>query len=157
MVNVSIIGRLGADAEERTSQSGSKFLTLNLASDEYNKGERSTSWFRVTYIGDRAIKMKEYLTKGKLVEVHGTERVSLYTNKSGEAAISRDVMADRVDFVSVGSGQTQTTEVTTEAQPNIEIPRSMQPVAPAPAQATAPAPSAVAPSVTLDDDDDLPF
>ena len=152
MVNVSIIGRLGADAEERTSQSGSKFLTLNLASDEYNKGEKSTSWFRVTYIGDRAIKMREYLTKGKLVEVHGTERVSLYTNKNGEAAISRDVMADRVDFVSTGSGQTQTAEATTETQPSIEIPKSMQPAAPAPAPAAT-----STPSVTLDDDDDLPF
>ena len=111
MINSNFIGRLGADCEEKSSQNGNKFLTMNVAVDNYHKGERSTIWVRVAAIGERHTRMKEYLTKGKLVSVSGPLQTSIYTNKNGENMIAYDVTADRIDFINVGgSGSTQTSE-----------------------------------------------
>lgn len=116
MVYVNIIGRLGADAELINGKNG-QFISFRMASDEMKKGaERVTSWFRVTLNGDRAAKLAEYLKKGKLVNVVGTETVSTYQAKDGTTQISRDVSATNVEFINTGSGSTasETTAVTTE-------------------------------------------
>jgi single-stranded DNA-binding protein len=49
-----------------------------------------------------------------MVSIHGTLRTSLFDNKNGEKSISIDLFADRVDFVSVGSGSTQSNDATTD-------------------------------------------
>lgn len=115
MINSFLIGRLGADAELKTAKSGSQFLSMRVASNDYVNGETTTTWLNVTWVGERAIKMAEHMKKGRMVSVNGPLRVSTYTTKNGETAISIDVMADRVDFVNTGnSGQTQSTEVTVD-------------------------------------------
>ncbi len=121
MVNVNVIGRLGADAELINGKNG-QFLSFRMAVDDRVKNEKTTTWFRVTLNGDRVAKLAEYLTKGKLINVVGTEAVSIYNAKDGTPQISRDIAASNVEFVSVGSGSTasdsavetkDTTEVTT--------------------------------------------
>ena len=115
MVNVNFIGRLGADAELRTSKGGKQYVAMRVATDEFKNGEKGTAWINVTYHGDRAIKMHEYLKKGSAVSVMGSETVGTYQNKNGETQISRDVLADRVDFVNLGkSGDGQTNETSTD-------------------------------------------
>ena len=49
MVELTIIGRLGADAEIATSKEGRNYLKFNVAVDEAAKGEKSTSWFRCVF------------------------------------------------------------------------------------------------------------
>ena len=150
MLKVSFIGRLGADAEVKTSQSGNQFLTMNVAVDNYHKGERNTIWVRVATLGDRNVKMKDYLTKGKLVDVNGVLQVSTYVNKNGETAISYDVNADRIDFVNVGgSGSTQTNETVAESAQDTGTFKPQQTAAPQPSVAVAASES--------NDVDDLPF
>ena len=121
MVNVNVIGRLGADAELINGKNG-QFLSFRMAVDDRVKNEKTTTWFRVTLNGDRVSKLVEYLTKGKLINVIGTETVGIYNAKDGTPQISRDIAASNVEFVSVGSGSTAsdsavetkgTTEVTT--------------------------------------------
>ena len=107
MVNIFFNGRLGADAEIKTSASGNKYVHMRIATDDYVKGERTTVWFNVVYHGDRALKVAEYLKKGSLVLISGIESVSTYQNKSGETAISRDVIANRVDFVQTQKSEEQ--------------------------------------------------
>ncbi len=78
-------------------------------------GEKGTAWINVTYHGDRAVKMHEYLKKGSAVSVMGSETVGTYQNKNGETQVSRDVLADRVDFLNLGkSGDGQTNETSTD-------------------------------------------
>jgi single-strand DNA-binding protein len=115
MVNVNIIGRLGADAELIKGENGT-FLSFRMAVDDgKNKnGDKLTSWFRVTLNGDRATKLAEYLTKGKLVNVIGTEKVGIYNAKDGTQQVSRDISANNVEFISVGSGSTTSDTTTTE-------------------------------------------
>lgn len=118
MVNLNVVGRLGADAELIKGENGT-FLSFRMAVDDgKNKnGDRLTSWFRVTFNGDRASKLVEYLTKGKLVNVIGTEKVGIYNSKDGTPQVSRDISANNIEFISVGSGSTasdsSSSEVTT--------------------------------------------
>lgn len=116
MINVNFNGRLGADAEVKTSaKSGKQYVAMRVATDEFRNGEKGTAWMNVTYHGDRAIKMQEYLKKGNAVTVMGVETVSTYQNKNGETMVSRDVLADRVEFVNLGkSGDTQSNDAVIE-------------------------------------------
>ena len=116
MINVNFNGRLGADAEIKTSaKSGKQYVAMRVATDEFRNGEKGTAWMNVTYHGDRAIKMQEYLKKGNAVTVMGVETVSTYQNRNGETMVSRDVIADRVEFVNLGkSGETQSNDTVTD-------------------------------------------
>jgi single-strand DNA-binding protein len=115
MINVNFNGRLGADAELKTSKNGKQFISMRVATDEFRNGEKGTAWMNVTYHGDRAIKMQEYLKKGNAVTVMGVETVSTYQNRNGETMVSRDVIADRVEFVNLGkSGETQSNDAVTD-------------------------------------------
>lgn len=150
MVNVEFIGRLGADSEVKTGKSGNQFLSFRVATDEYRNGKNEASWLNVVYTGERAIKMHQWLTKGKAVSVHGVENVGTYLDRNGQVQVSRDVMADRVDFVNVGgSGQTQSNSATTtQGQANVAAPANIAPPAGTmKPQETTPA----------KDEDDLPF
>lgn len=100
---IHVIGRLGADSELRTAKSGRQYLSMRLATDEFTNGEKTTSWFNVTYTNERAVKMQEYLKKGRHISVIGSETVRTYQTKTGETAFSRDILADRIDFVNSGS------------------------------------------------------
>ena len=115
MVNINFNGRLGADSEVRTSKSGKQYVSMRVATDEFRNGEKSTAWLNVTYHSDRAIKMQPFLKKGSAVSVIGSETVGTYQDKNGETQISRDVLADRVDFLGLGgSGSTQSNETVTD-------------------------------------------
>ena len=151
MVNVEFIGRLGADSEVKAGKSGNQFLSFRVATDEYRNGKNEASWLNVVYTGERAIKMHQWLTKGKAVSVHGVENVGTYLDRNGQVQVSRDVMADRVDFVNVGgSGQTQSNSATTttQGQANVAAPTNIAP------PAGTMKPQETTPSK---DEDDLPF
>lgn len=114
MIISQINGRLGADSELKTSKNGNKYVTMRIASNDFVNGENVTTWVRVMWSGDRAVKMQEHMKKGSFVSVWGTLRTSLYDTKTGEKAIAIDVLADRVDFVGGGSGSTQSNDAATE-------------------------------------------
>lgn len=114
-VIVNFIGRLGADAELKTSKNGKQYVAMRVATDEFRNGEKSTAWLNVSYYAEKGTKMQEFLKKGSAVNVIGVETVGTYQSKNGETMVSRDVMADRVDFVNLGkSGDTQSNDAVTE-------------------------------------------
>lgn len=172
MLNVNFIGRLGADAEEKVSKAGNHFITMRVAVDGYANGEKTTDWVRVTYVGERALKMREFFTKGKAVFVTGQAKIDTYQLKTGEWTSSFDVIADRIDFVNTGgSGQQQgegaaTPAAATATTPKVSMVNASPMPAKAPEAAPAPAPvtvSSVSEAVTpakdpfADVEDDLPF
>ena len=111
MINVNFMGRLGADAELKTSKGGKQFVSMRIATDEFKNGEKGTAWINVSYYAEKGTKMLEFLKKGSAVSVLGVETVGTYQSKNGETLVSRDVIADRVDFVNLGkSGDTQSSE-----------------------------------------------
>lgn len=145
---IEVNGRLGADAELKTSNKGNQFVSLRVATNDYIGGENITTWVNVLWSGDRAVKMAEHFKKGSSVVVRGVPKFSTYTTKNGENAVSVDVFADRVDFGNNGnSGGTQTNDAVTETG-------KLTPKPTAKAAATAVAKEVV---VENNGDDDLPF
>ena len=63
-------------------------------------------------------KLKDYLTKGKMLNINGVESVSVYKTKNDTYAASREVTVDRIEFVSNGT--------TTTTQTNAETPQQQQ-------------------------------
>jgi len=116
MVNVHIIGRLGADSELVNGKNG-QFLSFRLATDDRKNGEKTTSWFRVNLNGERAPKLLEYLKKGKLISVTGTETVSTYQAKDGSTQISRDINASNIEFIPIGRENADGSVTTTQEKP----------------------------------------
>ena len=102
-VNVNVIGRLGRDSELINGPRG-QFLSFSLATDEFKNGNKGTAWLRVT---SNNTKMLEWLKKGRMVNVIGTETVNSYQDRNGQTQINRDISADKIEFVNNGSGQTQ--------------------------------------------------
>jgi len=144
MININVYGRLGADAELINGKNG-QFASFRLAVDDRKNSEKTTTWFRVTLNGDRAGKIVEYLTKGKLVYVTGTETVGTYQAKDGSIQVSRDISATNIEFISVGSGATASETTVEKSEPAVST-------------GTLKKPSEVKVPVTAaEPEDDLPF
>lgn len=132
MFYTQLIGRLGADAELKDSKSGSKYVTMRVASNDYVNGENVTTWTNVIWTGDRATTLQPYLKKGSLVDIHGILRVREYTTSEGAKGTSVDIMADRIDFVGGGKDTAQGTQSENkEPAPNAEEPAAKPKKAPA--------------------------
>lgn len=159
MVNVFFNGRLGADAEVRTSNDGVQFLTCSVAVNEYINGEEKTSWMRVRSREDRFIKLAQYLKKGSLVSVSGKENIGTFQGKSGETLFSRDVTAFNIQFIKAGNKNENTDDKTQE---NTNEPTNAQISCGTfqPNQTTTVTQQMVtvgSASLDTDNDDDLPF
>lgn len=118
MVTVNVVGRLGADAEIKNSEKG-RLVTLRLATDDFVDGQKTTAWFSVAIRAEALGNIVPYLTKGKMVQVIGKERVRLYTDRNGETKVARDIFAHSVEFISGASGNTKSdsVEVVSETTP----------------------------------------
>jgi single stranded DNA-binding protein len=151
MIYLSINGRLGSDAEIKTSKNDNQFVSMRVASNDFANGEKTTTWISVVWSGERALKMAQYMKKGSSVLIHGTGRFSTYQDKNGSAQVAIDVMADRVDFDSntSNSGDSQTNETVTDTG-TLKPKSAKKSSEPQPAMATVAA-------QTANDTDDLPF
>lgn len=102
-IHVNFIGHLAKDAEPKISKNGQReYLSYTVAVNEFVRGETKTSWMRVTDLSESGRQIKNYLKKGAHIVVYGTETVNPYLDKEGKMQVSRDIMADRVEFVGGG-------------------------------------------------------
>lgn len=167
MQNITIIGRLGRDAVIRETSTGSRFLTMTVATNAKKQNVEKTSWYEVTTFNiERLEKMVPYLTKGSSVVVVGELDASIQTGSDGVQRLRLLVNADRIDFNSNGSSGNTKTVVESVAPvgevPEVpvaadEIPDEI-PVMPAKKGKKAAQPKVEAPEEVKDgDDDELPF
>lgn len=161
MLNVNFIGRLGDNAEIKSSEKTNRqFVTFRVAVNGFSNGERTTTWVRVTDFSDKAIKMASSLTKGSGVNVIGRLDVRPYTStKDNSIQISYDVVAYNTDFASLGGGQqntdntvTTTNTITAKVTPTTTIDCGTL-KRPETVQITSPSVAAT----SGDADEDLPF
>ena len=101
MIHAHIIGRIGKDCQVISGTHGS-FMSMNIAVDDYSKGQNVTTWVKVRSSRENHIRLSEYLTKGRLVLVEGTLSSSLWVDKSGENQIQLSITAECIDFINVG-------------------------------------------------------
>ena len=85
MIKMTVIGNIGADAEQRETN-GRKYTTFNVAVSSKYKNQDGSEMERTTWIScsrDGHSNVDQYLKKGKQVYIEGTPSVSLYTDNQG--------------------------------------------------------------------------
>lgn len=81
MQSITIAGRIGRDAEIRSTQSGDSVCGFTVAVDVRNGREKATNWWRVSLWGKRGEALAQYLTKGASVTVVGEFSLGEYEGK----------------------------------------------------------------------------
>ena len=98
---VILMGRLTAEPDYRTTQSGAPLARFTLAVDRDFSGqgpERKTDFLDVITWRTIADFVSKYFHKGQLVAVQGSIQVSSYTDREGIKRRSWDIVADQVYF-----------------------------------------------------------
>jgi single-strand DNA-binding protein len=161
---ILVDGRLGRDAELKTSPNGRNYVSFSLANNSHVKNVDKTSWYEVLCFDQNTInKRLEYLKKGKYIFVCGRYDVTPYVAKDGSLRLNEQIVADRLDFISIGSKnngdntQQQVAEATTgyvnagaNSPVNVSVSENSNP------SVTYAQPEYSTPTNT-DGDDELPF
>lgn len=82
MKSITIAGRIGKDAETRSTQAGDQVTGFTVAVDEGFGDKKRTLWFDVSYWGKRGAAVAPYLTKGGNVTVSGDLSTREYEGKT---------------------------------------------------------------------------
>ena len=102
MMYIHTIGRIGKDAQVIEGKNG-KFLSLDIAVDDFNKGENITTWVRIRSSKNNHIKLAKYLTKGRIILVEGTlAQPQIWIDKNKVQRVQLSITADSVQFVNTG-------------------------------------------------------
>lgn len=156
MEHLTISGRLGRDAEVKTTARGNKYVSFTLAVDSKNKnGESVTNWYTVSSFQENHTgKMVDFLKKGKGLIVSGIPSYSIWTDRNGQPRIDLNVKAFNLEFPSLtkkDENEQQGTQ-TNEQRETVSRPAAApQPAAPVTTQPDASYTPAGEP------EDDLPF
>jgi single-strand DNA-binding protein len=99
---VILIGRLGADPEIRSMNSGDRIANLRLATSETwrdkSSGERKekTEWHRVVVFNEHLVKVAEqYLKKGSNLYIEGSLQTRKWTDQAGVEKFSTEIVLQK--------------------------------------------------------------
>ena len=98
---VILLGRLVADPETRTTQSGIAMTRFKLAVNRQGKpqeGQPTADFFQITAWRHTAEFVSKYFSKGQQVLIEGYLRNNSYTDKEGNKRYSDDIHATQVYF-----------------------------------------------------------
>lgn len=96
MNKVILIGRVGQDPKI-TEGSKTTVANITIATKNYDK---STEWHNVTLFGTSAEFCKNYVSKGDMVAVEGSNKTETYTDKDGNERRSFKVLAASLECLS---------------------------------------------------------
>jgi single-strand DNA-binding protein len=101
---LTVSGRVGQDAELRTTQSGEKVCSFSLAND-IGWGERKkTQWFECSYWGKRGEAVSGYIKKGDRIAVSGEVQLVEFTRKDGTPGSKLAVRVNDLDLAARSDG-----------------------------------------------------
>lgn len=157
MKYIMLEGRLGRDAEIKTTARGNKFVTFSLAVDSFGKdGEKTTDWFNVSSFQENHTgKFAEYLKKGSGLIVMGTPTFSTWRDRDGNTRVDVNVRATNLEFPTLGGKKEDGGTNRTTGSSNRPKEYETQPVTRS-QSSTYTQTSSYAP-VTDEPEDDLPF
>lgn len=102
MLNVvAIMGRLVADPELRTTQSGVNTCTFRIACDRNfaRQGEqRQVDFFDIVAWRQQAECVCKYFQKGSMIAIEGSLQTRQYKDKSGNKRTAVEVVANNISF-----------------------------------------------------------
>lgn len=104
---VTIIGRLAADPELKTTGSGISVTNICVAVDrKVTKGEdKITDWLDVVAWRNTAEFICKYFQKGSPIVVTGSLQTRMWDDKNGQKRKTVEVIADSVEFVPKAKGE----------------------------------------------------
>lgn len=110
--SVCLMGRLTADPELKSTQSGVSVCSFRIAVDRtyQPKGqEKQTDFINIVTWRGTAEFVSRYFRKGQLVAVQGSIQTGQYTDRDGNKRTTFDVVADNVFFAEkkAESGETK--------------------------------------------------
>lgn len=126
MNSVVLIGRLVADPELKTTQTGLEVTSFRIAVDRnyVKKGEdRKADFIDVVAWRQTAVFICHYFSKGKPIVIKGSLQQRSYDAKDGTKRYVTEVLAENVEFVpaskndSAGTSYAQPSNVEVEKKP----------------------------------------
>jgi single-strand DNA-binding protein len=110
---VILVGNLGRDPELKYTPAGDALCKFSVAVSEKwrnkaNEQQEKTVWFSVTVWGNQAETCAQYLAKGSQAMIIGTVEARAYMGKDGNPAVSLDLKARDVRFLSRTSERPET-------------------------------------------------
>ena len=111
MNQVILIGRLAADPESRTTQSGISQCTFRLAvprSYKNAQGEREADFVSIVAWRSTAEFCARYLKKGMKIALTGSIQTRTYQAQDGSKRYATEVIAGSVEFAESRREETQT-------------------------------------------------
>lgn len=109
-----LIGRLVADPEMRTTQTGLNVCQFRIAVDRYGK-DKATDFLTVVAWRSTAEFVSQYFTKGKEILVEGSIQSRTYDDKNGQKRTAVEIVASNVNFVgSKGDSAPATQQASTD-------------------------------------------
>jgi single-strand DNA-binding protein len=97
-------GRVGADAELRTTQSGEKVLSFRVANDIGFGERKTTQWVDCSMWGKRAESISNYVKKGDKVVVSGELKLEEFQRRDGTPGSKLSVRVSEMDLGSKQEG-----------------------------------------------------
>jgi single-strand DNA-binding protein len=131
---LTILGIMGKDPDVRYTTDGKQSATLSVATSRNTaKGEKETTWFRVTcwektaeYMGNYAQKGTKVLVRGRLVVDPQTGGPRVFTRQDGTASAAFEMVADTVKLISGYKDYNQTAQAQRQAAPVQRAPQAQQ-------------------------------
>ena len=98
---VVLTGRLTADPELKTTQSGISVTSFSIAVDRrYRAGEeKQTDFINIVAWRQQAEFVAKYFKKGNMIGIEGSIQTRKYTDKNGNNRTAFEVVANNVQFV----------------------------------------------------------
>ena len=109
---LTISGRLGADSELRSTESGVAVLTFSVAVGEWmagkdgEQGHEVTNWVNCAIFGKRAEALQPHFTKGVKVAIIGHLHQSRW-EQDGERRSSLEVRVDEIELMTYQKSRKQ--------------------------------------------------
>ena len=98
---VTLIGRLVADVELKTTNSGKEVATFRIAVDRafVKQGEqRQADFITIVAWGNTALFVSRYFSKGSMIAVQGRIQTRNYEDNNGNKRTAFEVVASEVSF-----------------------------------------------------------
>jgi len=97
---LSFTGRIGADSEIKTTQSGTTICSFPVALESGWGDNKKTSWPRCNIFGKKAEgNLPKYLVKGQEVAITGELSLETWQSKDGENKSALKVAVNTIDLV----------------------------------------------------------
>ena len=104
MIYSNFTGRVAKKAKVIDGVNG-QFLSMDMAVNDYSKGEEVTQWVRVQSSDPAHLKLAEYFTKGRILTIQGNVKIDQWEGKDGTPHAQLRVHAKYIDFLNIGKKQ----------------------------------------------------